>query len=81
MTTGKIIETIMNQKGIKQKALGAALGHNSPSAIYNILQRNKMNSDNFVKIMDVLGYEVVVQPKMQDKHNDDTILLTNGDDK
>lgn len=81
MTTGKIIDTIMKKKGIKQKALGAALGYNSPSALYNILQRNKMESDNLVKIIEALGYEVVVQPKTQGKHNDGTMLLTNGDDE
>ena len=81
MTTGEIIKSIMKEKGVKQNALGAALGHNSPSAIYNILQRDKMDSDNLVKILDVLGYEVVVQPKTQGKRKDGAMLLTNGDDK
>lgn len=81
MTTSEIIKTIMKEKGVKQNALSAAMGHNSPSAIYNILQRNNMDTDNLVKILDLLDYEVVVQPKTQGKRKEGSMVLTSGDEK
>ena len=59
---------IKEQSGISQKKLAEKMGLNSQQAVYNMLNaKNGMRVDNFVKMMSVLGYDVIVRNRVNDE--------------
>lgn len=65
MNAKEIIDAARNADKITQKELAEALGMCSQQSIGNMLVRkNGMRLDNFVKMLDVMGYEVVVRKKL-----------------
>lgn len=59
---------IKEQSGISQKKLAEKMGLNSQQAVYNMLNaKNGMRVDNFVKMMAVLGYDVIVRNRVNDE--------------
>lgn len=65
MNEKEIIKTAMAADGITQKELADALGWNSQQSVGNMLSRkNSMRLDNFVKMLNEMGYEVVVRKKL-----------------
>ena len=60
-----IIKDSMEADGITQKELAEALGFAAQQSIGNMLNRkNSMRLDNFVKMLDAMGYAVVVRKKL-----------------
>ena len=65
MNEKEIIKTAMAADGITQKELADALGWSSQQSVGNMLTRkNSMRLDNFVKMLNEMGYEVVVRKKL-----------------
>lgn len=65
MNEKEIIKTAMAADGITQKELAEALGWSSQQSVGNMLTRkNGMRLDNFVKMLNEMGYEVVVRKKL-----------------
>ena len=65
MNEKEIIKTAMAADGITQKELAEALGWSSQQSVGNMLTRkNSMRLDNFVKMLNEMGYEVVVRKKL-----------------
>lgn len=65
MNEKEIIKTAMVADGITQKELAVALGWSSQQSVGNMLARkNSMRLDNFVKMLNEMGYEVVVRKKL-----------------
>ena len=65
MKAKEIIKTAMAEGKITQKELAEALGLKSQQAIGNLLNReNGMRLDGFLKMLDVMGYKVVVRKKI-----------------
>ena len=61
----QIIRDAMAADGITQKELAEALGLVGQQSIGNMLNRkNSMRLDNFVKMLDAMGYAVVVRKKL-----------------
>lgn len=61
----QIIRDAMAADGITQKELADALGLVGQQSIGNMLTRkNSMRLDNFVKMLDAMGYSVVVRKKL-----------------
>ena len=61
----KIIDTAMKNGKVTQKALAEAVGLKSAQAIGNILYReNSVRVSSFVKMLDIMGYEVIVRKKI-----------------
>ena len=61
----KIIDTAMKNGKVTQKALAEAVGLKSAQAIVNILYReNSVRVSSFVKMLDIMGYEVIVRKKI-----------------
>jgi transcriptional regulator with XRE-family HTH domain len=61
----QIIRDAMAADGITQKELADALGLVGQQSIGNMLTRkNSMRLDNFVKMLDAMGYAVVVRKKL-----------------
>lgn len=60
-----IIKDAMEADGITQKELAEALGFAAQQSIGNMLTRkNSMRLDNFVKMLDAMGYAVVIRKKL-----------------
>ena len=65
MKAKEIIKTAMSADKITQKELAQAMGLKSQQAIGSLLLReNGMRLDGFLKMLDVMGYEVVVRKKL-----------------
>lgn len=65
MKDKEIIKAAMSADGITQKELAEALGWASQQSVGNMLTRkNSMRLDNFVKMLNEMGYEVVVRKKL-----------------
>lgn len=59
---------IQEKAGISQRRLAEKMGLKSQQAVYNMLNaKNGMRVDNFVKMMAVLGYDVVIRNRVNDE--------------
>lgn len=65
MNEKEIIRAAMSEGGVTQKELAEALKLSGQQAVGNMLSRkNSMRLDNFVKMLDAMGYAVVVKKKI-----------------
>ena len=65
MKAKEIIKKAMSADKITQKELAEAIGLKSQQAVGSLLNReNGMRLDGFLKMLDVMGYEVVVRKKL-----------------
>lgn len=65
MKAKEIIKKAMGADKITQKELAEAIGLKSQQAVGSLLNReNGMRLDGFLKMLDVMGYEVVVRKKL-----------------
>ena len=62
MKHGCVITELLKKRNMKKQELGILLGLSTPSNVNQSIERDTRIS-TFVKIMDILGYDVVVQPK------------------
>lgn len=68
MNAGAIVKKILDEVGISQKKLATKIGIKTQQGVFNMINAKQgMRIDNFVKIMDVLGYEVLVRNKVTDE--------------
>lgn len=59
---------IQKGAGVSQKKLAEKMGIKSQQAIFNMLNaKNGMRTDNFVRMMEVLGYDVIIRHKVTDE--------------
>ena len=65
MKPNEIIGKAMSAGKITQKELAEKVGLKSAQSIGNILYRsNSPRVNNFVKLLDIMGYEVIVRKKI-----------------
>lgn len=65
MNASDIVKKAMKADGITQKELAVALELSSQQSIGNMLtRRNGMRIDNFIKMLDKMGYEIIVRKKL-----------------
>ena len=65
MKAKEIIKTAMSTDKITQKELAEAIGLKSQQAIGTLLVREHgLRLETFLKMLDVMGYEVVVRKKL-----------------
>ena len=62
MKFNEIIRAAMKESGITQKHLGELLGIHQ-SAVSNMLNRPEPSLATFREVLDIMGYEVIVQKK------------------
>lgn len=75
MNAADIVRKVLGGVNMSQKKLATKIGLKSQQGVFNMLNAKQgMRIDNFIKIMDVLGYEVVVRNKV----NDETIVVEAG---
>lgn len=62
MKSNEVVRAVMSADGITQANLAAKLGYKAQSGVGNALSReNGMRVDVFVKMMNAMGYDVVVR--------------------
>lgn len=67
-TAPDAVEGVMVDLGISQKKMADKMGLRVQQAVYNMLSaKNGMRTDNFIKAMDVLGYDVVIRNRVTDE--------------
>lgn len=67
-TAGEIARDTLSASGISQKKLAEKMGLKTQQGVFNLLKaKNGMRVDNFVKMMGLLGYDVVVRNKVTDE--------------
>lgn len=77
-TANKIAYDVWNASGVSQKKLAEKMGLKTQQAVFNMFKaKNGMRVDNFVRMMDVLGYDVVVRNKVTDE---ETLIDAEGTD-
>ena len=75
-TAGQVARSVLEASGISQKKLAEKMGLKSQQAVFNLLKaKNGMRVDNFIKMMGLLGYDVVVRNKVTDE---ETVLASEG---
>ena len=75
MNAADIVRKVLGDVGLSQKKLATKIGLKTQQGVFNMLNAKQgMRIDNFIKIMDVLGYEVVVRNKV----NDEVIVVEAG---
>ena len=68
MKAADIVRQIMDGVGLSQKKMAEKIGLKTQQSVFNILNAKQgMRIDNFVKMMNVLGYDVVVKDRVTDK--------------
>lgn len=75
-TAGQIAREALEASPISQKKLADKMGLKTQQAVFNMLKaKNGMRVDNFVKMMNVLGYDVVVRNRVSDE---ETVVAAEG---
>lgn len=75
MKYNEIIKAVMEETDTKQRQLAAAMGVGQP-AISNILNRDGINLGTMVELLEIMGYEVVVQKKTQGRRKEGQMVVT-----
>ena len=68
MKASEIVRTILEDLGMSQKKLATKIGLKTQQGVFRILNAKQgMRIDNFIKIMNVLGYDVMVKNRVTDE--------------
>jgi len=81
MKAEKAIKQIIKKTGFTQKRLAEVLGYPHQSNIAEKLRCKNMYVAAVVELLDVMGYELVIQPKKRGRRPDGQILITRGDEE
>lgn len=75
MKINKAIREIMKNKKISLSTMAKALGKDKGNDISARLNNGNMSFDKAVEMLDILGYEVVIQEKKQGGRRVDQIVI------
>lgn len=77
MDAKEIVKQALKERGISQTQLASMLGYTAAAGVTNRLcaSSKDISCDLFAKMLDTIGYEVVVQPKTQGKRKEGSIVL------
>ena len=64
MTPSEIVYKLMKDTGTTQVELTQKMGYKSQGTISNMLGRDNMKVSTFLSILDTLGYEMSIRPKV-----------------
>lgn len=68
MRAADIVRQVLDSVGMSQKKLADKIGLKTQQSVFNILNAKQgMRIDNFVKMMNVLGYDVMVKNRVTDE--------------
>lgn len=68
LSAKETVEFLRNKQGVSQKKLAEAIGLKTQQGFQNIITAKKgMRSDNFVRLINALGYEVIVRKALTEE--------------
>ena len=70
-----LIRTIMKECKITQQRMAYAIGKTRPTYVSSRLDTANMTFDTAIEMLNICGYEVVVQKRKQGKRPDDQYLV------
>lgn len=63
-----VVKNAYEGAGISQKKLADKIGAKSQQAVFNMMNaKNGMRADNLIKLMNAMGYDVIVRDRVTDK--------------
>lgn len=81
MKANEIVKSLIKQSDFTQTTLAKAMGYNNQSSIANRLNKNDMGVSLLAKMLDVLGYDLVIQPKKRGRKAEDQFIIEPEDDE
>lgn len=79
-TVNKALKSIMKDKGVTQEQFGKLLDNPTGQRyVSNTLRSENMNINNVITFCELLGYEVVLQPKKPGKRKDGEYVVCKGE--
>ena len=79
MNEKEVLREALKSCGWTQTTLAEKMGYSSQSSISGRLTGNSLRVDTFVRMLDVMGYEVVVRSKSPKVNPNKWVLGNNGD--
>lgn len=76
----KIIRRLMKEQGFSQLAMAKALGKQRANDVSARLMSSNMTMDKVVEMLDLLGYEVIVQKRTKGSRGKDQIVVARSGD-
>ena len=66
MKVKEVLKSTMTEEKVTQTEMSKAMGLKSQQAVGNLLSRgDNMHTDTFIKMLNIMGYEVIVRKKKQ----------------
>lgn len=75
MNANEIVKNLIKQSNFTQTTLAKAMGYNTQSGIASRLNKNDMGVSLLVKMLDILGYDLVIQPKKRGRKAEDQFVI------
>lgn len=78
MKINDAIRKAMKEKGCTQAQMAKAIGKPSANSVGSRLTSDSLSTNNIIEMLDVLGYELVVQPKTQGQRKEGAMVIEKG---
>lgn len=78
MKINDAIRKAMKEKGFTQAQMAKAIGKPSANTVGARLTSDSLSTNNVVEMLDVIGYELVVQPKTQGQRKEGSMVIEKG---
>lgn len=75
MNAKEVITTAMKQSGLNQTQMASMIGMNNQSGFSMALNRADLKVGFFVKVLNAMGYEVVVQKRTRGRKADGAFIV------
>lgn len=76
MRVNEYVKQLIKASGFTQATLAKALGYNNQSSVAMRLSKsNSMTVDNLAEMLNLLGYDLVIQPKKRGRKADDQFII------
>lgn len=76
MKVNEYVKQLIKGSGFTQTTLAKALGYNNQSSVaMRLSKNNSMTVDNLAEMLNVLGYDLVIQPKKRGRKPDDQFII------
>lgn len=75
MRINKAIREVMKLKGVSLRSMALAIGKKRGNDISARLNNSNMSFDKAIEMLDVLGYEIVIQERRQGGRRNDQIVI------
>lgn len=81
MKINKAIRDLMKEKKMSLSAMAEAIGKSKGNDVSARLNNGNMSFDKAVEMLNVLGYEIVIQEKKQGSRRADQIVIDQKDEE